>query len=88
MKRSVEVFIAACPLCDPIVKLVQETSCDNCQVTVYNLTRQCEDKMILDKIKAYEINHIPSIVVNGKLLSCCTNKIRRSDLVNAGIGQM
>jgi hypothetical protein len=32
MKRKIEIFTAGCPLCDPVVKLVQELSCGNCDV--------------------------------------------------------
>jgi hypothetical protein len=28
-KRTVEVFVAGCPLCDDAVKLVRETACPN-----------------------------------------------------------
>lgn len=87
MKRTVEIFTAGCLVCDPIVPLVKETSCDNCEITIYDLVKQCEEKTCTDKMRAYGINQVPSIVVNGKLLDCCDRAITKQDLTNAGIGQ-
>ncbi len=87
MKRKVEIFTAGCPVCDPVVKLVKETSCENCEIIIYDLVKQCEEKTCTDKMVAYGINQVPSVVVNGKLLDCCDRGITKQDLVNAGIGQ-
>lgn len=87
MKRTVEIFTAGCPLCDPLVKLVKETACENCDITVYDLVEQCEDKICIDKVETYGVKNVPSIAVNGKLLDCCNIEITQADLVNAGIGQ-
>ena len=87
MKRTVEIFTAGCPVCDPVVQLVKETSCDNCEITIYDLVKQCEEKTCTDKMRAYGINRVPSIVANGKLLDCCDRAITKQDLTNAGIGQ-
>ena len=87
MKRTVEIFTAGCPVCDPVVQLVKETSCDNCEITIYDLVKQCEEKTCTDKMRQYGINRVPSIVVNGELLDCCDRAITKQDLTNAGIGQ-
>jgi len=87
MKRTVEIFTAGCPVCDPVVQLVKETSCDNCEITIYDLVKQCKEKTCTDKMRQYGINRVPSIVVNGKLLDCCDRAITKNDLVRAGIGQ-
>lgn len=87
MKRTVEIFTAGCPICDPVVQMVKETACDKCEITIYDLVKQCEEKTCTDKMRAYGINRVPSIVVNGKLLDCCDRAITKKDLKNAGIGQ-
>lgn len=87
MKRTIEVFTAGCPVCDPAVNLVKEIACDSCDVIVYDLIKQCEEKICLEKVKAYGIKNVPSIVVNGKLLACCSTRITKADLTNAGIDQ-
>ena len=87
MKRSIEIFTAGCPVCSPVVQLVKETICENCAITLYNVVAQCEEQICIDKIKEYGINHLPSVVVNGSLLDCCSRPITKQDLLNAGIGQ-
>ncbi|HEX5552721.1 MAG TPA: hypothetical protein VFX43_05680 [Chitinophagaceae bacterium] len=55
MKRQIEVFTAGCPVCESTVKRVRELTCKDCEVTIYDLVKQCEDKACLAKLKAYNI---------------------------------
>ena len=88
MKRQIEVFVAGCPVCEPVVKTVKEMACDSCEVTIYNLVDQCDDKVCVDKMKKYNINSLPAVAVNGKLLSCCQNRgVSKEELAAAGIGR-
>ncbi|MBX6361777.1 MAG: thioredoxin family protein [Acidobacterium ailaaui] len=88
MKRQIEVFTAGCPVCEPVVKTVKEMACDSCEVTVYNLVEQCDDKVCIDKMKKYNITSLPAVAVNGKLLSCCQNRgVSKEELAAAGIGK-
>lgn len=81
-KRKVEVFIAGCPLCDETVKLVKDLSCPSCDVTIYNLQKEG-----MGKAKKYGVNSVPTVVVDGKILNCCSRKgPTRADLRAAGIG--
>lgn len=87
MKRKVEVFTANCPVCDPVVQMVKDLSCDNCEVIIYDLVKLCDDKSCLRKVQEYNVKKLPAIAVNGKLLSCCQNNATtKEDLVAAGIG--
>lgn len=89
MKRQIEIFTANCPVCDPVVKTVEELACDECEVTIYDMVRMCEDKTCLNKIDTYSIHKILAVVVNGKLLECCKDSmITRERLIEAGIGQL
>lgn len=88
MKRQIEVFAAGCPVCEPVVKTVKEMACDSCEVTVYNLVEQCDDKVCVDKMKKYNITSLPAVAVNGKLLACCENRgVSKEELAAAGIGK-
>jgi len=88
MKRSVEVFTAGCPVCDPVVNMVKDLACDQCEVTFYDLVKQCEDQTCLNKVESYGIKKVPAVAVDGVLLSCCQNQgISREELIKAGIGQ-
>lgn len=88
MKRQVEIFTANCPVCDPVVNMVKDLACDQCEITVYDLVKQCEDKTCLSKLQEYQIKKVPAIAVNGKLLNCCQDQgISKEELIKAGIGQ-
>jgi len=88
MKRQVEVFTAGCPVCSPVVALVEEIACDSCQITVYNLAENFDDQSIKDKLISYGVHSIPAVAVNGQLLSSCSNnEVSRQALIDAGIGQ-
>lgn len=88
MKRQVEIFTANCPVCDPVVKMVKDLACDNCELTTYDMVKQCDDKSCVSKIKDYGIKKLPAIAVDGKLLDCCKgNAITTEKLIEAGIGK-
>ena len=87
MKSKIEIFSAGCPVCDPVVKMVQELTCDSCDVTVYNMVELCDDKSCLTKAREYGVVRIPAVAVDGKLLNCCETAIAREDLISAGVGQ-
>ncbi len=82
-KRKVEVFTAGCYLCDDVVKLVKSIACDSCEVSIYNLNNEGQDKA-----RAYGIASVPTVVVDGKIADCCRQgKVSKSELVATGIGK-
>ena len=88
MKRQVEIFTANCPVCDPVLSMVKDLACDQCEITVYDLVKQSKDKTCLSKLESYGIKKIPAIAVNGSLLSCCKSQgVTKEELIKAGIGQ-
>ena len=88
MKRQVEIFSTNCPVCDPVVQMIKELACDQCEVSIYDLVKQCDDKTCLSKINEYGIHKIPAVAVDGKLLDCCiASPISKEKLIAAGIGQ-
>ena len=88
-RRKIEVFTAGCPVCNPVVDLVRSfANGEFYEVIVYDLVKQFENKEIVFKVEEYGIKRLPSIAVNGQLLSCCKNNgITKEDLLNAGIGE-
>ncbi|MEX2556484.1 MAG: thioredoxin family protein [Actinomycetota bacterium] len=81
-KRQVEVFTAGCPVCEPAVQIVNELACPDCEVTVYNLLESGSDRA-----ESYGIRTLPTVVVNGSVVSCCENRgPDRDELAAAGIG--
>jgi hypothetical protein len=82
-KRQVEVFTAGCPVCDPVVQLVRELACPDCEVTVYDLREAGAERAV-----AYGIRTVPAVAVDGELASCCRNTGPTSEaLIASGIGQ-
>ena len=82
--RTVEVFTAGCPACDPTVKLVQEMACESCDVQV----RDMNDAQVAERARELGVTRVPTVVVNGKLASCCAIAAPNRDaLAQAGIGQ-
>ena len=88
MKRTVEVFTSGCPVCEPVVKMVNDLACESCDVQIYNLVELCDDEVCLNKVKNYGVQRIPAVAVNGKLLDCCRDlSITKDALIQAGVGQ-
>ena len=86
-KRQIDIFTAGCPVCEPVVTLVKETACENCEIAIHNLSEQNENTDGITKMKKYGVKMLPAVAVNGKLIDCCKNvEITKEDLVNAGIG--
>jgi len=87
MKKQIEIFTAGCPVCEPVVQLVKDTAGTDCEITIHNLSEQCESKICVTKMKEYAVKRLPAVAVDGKLLDCCKNiEITKEDLINAGIG--
>jgi len=88
-KRTVEVFTAGCPVCEPVVELVRETACPSCEVIVYDLNKGCDTNECREKANEYGIQKIPAVAVNGKLLECCKiGTVTDEALRNAGVGTL
>lgn len=88
MKRQVEIFTAGCPVCDPTIQLVIELASDNCEVSVYDITKLSDDKPFMDKVEEYGIKQIPAVAIDGILLDCCKESVITKDrLLTAGVGQ-
>ena len=87
MKRQIEIFTAACLVCEPVVQLIKDTATNDSEIVIHDLREQCESKICISKMNEYGIKRLPAIAVNGQLLGCCQNiEITKNDLVNAGIG--
>ncbi len=87
-KRKVEVFTAGCPVCHPTVKMVKELACPSCDIHIHDLNKGCETDECRVKAKEYGITKVPTVVVDGKVCSCCENEaVNKDDLRAAGVGQ-
>ncbi len=81
-KRTVEVFSAGCPACEPTVKQVQSLSCPSCDVQVLDMRTDAAQA----KAKAYGIQRVPAVAVNGVLADCCRGGVDADTLRGLGVG--
>jgi len=82
-KRKVEIFSAGCGVCDETVQLVKQIACDSCEVEVLDM--QQED--VAKRAKKYGIKAVPSVVIDGKIASCCANQDSNVESLRAeGLG--
>jgi len=87
-KRLIEVFTSGCYVCEKAVNEIKALACPNCEVKVYDLNKKCETGECEVKAKEYGVNSIPAVAIDGKLVSCCSNRgIDIEALKVAGLGQ-
>ena len=81
--RKIEIFSAGCSLCDETTQLVNSIACSSCDVQVLDM-RQTE---VVVKAGEYGIKTVPAVVIDGKLLACCTSGgVNTETLRAAGVG--
>jgi len=87
-KRKVEVFTSGCPLCEPVVELVNKVACPSCEVIIYDLNKGSNDNIGREKANEYGVTRVPSVAVDAKLLECCkTGTVSEQVLREAGVGK-
>lgn len=82
-KRKVEVFSAGCGVCDETIQLVEQIACESCEVEILDM----QQETVAERAKEYGIKAVPSVVVDGKIASCCANQgINEASLRADGLG--
>ena len=87
MKRKIEVFTAGCLVCAPVVELVQSMACSNCEVEIYDITKQSDPEFYTEKLKQYQVSSLPTVIVNGQKVEIAEGGITREQQSLAGVGQ-
>jgi glutaredoxin len=82
-KRTIEVFTAGCPCCNEAVQLVKSLACESCDVQVLDMR---SDSAAQAKARAYGVERVPAVVVNGKLANCCEGGVDADTLRALGVG--
>ncbi len=70
-KRTIEVFIAGCPICDETVKLVKSVACPSCELHVRDVRM---DRAARAKGTEHGLQRVPAVVVDGKVARCCDRR--------------
>ena len=82
-KRTVEVFSAGCPACEPTVELVKSLACPSCDVQVLDMNQPD----VAEKAQQYGVKTVPAVVIDGQLASCCAGAGPNAEaLCAAGLG--
>jgi len=82
-KRKIEIYSAGCGVCDETIQLVKRIACKSCEVEVLNMKQDDVAK----RAKDYGINSVPSVVIDGKIADCCSNRAVDADVLKAaGLG--
>jgi len=69
--RKIEIFSGGCPLCEEAIQMVKELTKEcGCEITVYDI-REKDNK---EKARRMNIRSVPSILIDGKLASCCEKR--------------
>lgn len=71
--HKVEVFSAGCKFCGNVEDEVKQIIGDNDILITYNLNDKSNAVEYYRTADKYGINSVPSVVVDGKLLSCCSS---------------
>lgn len=84
-KRTIEVFVAGCPVCDETVKLIESMLCPSCDLIILNMKNDLKAQA---KAKHYGVSRVPTVVVDGKIADCCRQTgVNKDTLVSLGIGR-
>jgi len=69
---KIEVFTAGTYLCADTVNQVKKLACSKCEIVVYDLNQFNATAESKDIAKLYGVQSIPSVVMNGKMISAET----------------
>ncbi len=82
--RQIEIFSAACPVCDALVARVREMACPSCEISVSDMG----DAGVAARAKSLGIASLPAVVIDGALADCCAGRgPDEAALRAAGLGQ-
>jgi glutaredoxin len=70
MAQKIEVFSAGCAACQDTVEMVQRIAGATQTVDVLDMHRPD----VAAKAKQYGVQRVPSVVIDGRLASCCADR--------------
>ena len=68
--HTIEVCAAGCPACDDVISLVHRVASPGARVKVLDM----HDAAVAARAKSLGIKSVPSVVIDGKLASCCASR--------------
>ena len=84
VKRQIEVFSAACSVCEDTIAMVNRLACPSDEVIIQNM----HDLNVARRAQDLGIRSVPAVVIDGMLADCCTGRgPDEATLRAAGLGQ-
>jgi len=83
--HKIEVFSAGCKFWGSVENEVKQIIGDNDTLITYNLNDESNAVEYYKTADKYGINSVPSVVVDGKLLSCCGSNGFNKDVLAAAL---
>jgi len=85
MAQRIEIFSAGCPVCVAGEARVRKLAGEHQEVVVHDLR---SDEAAAARAAEQGIGAVPAVVVDGRLLGCCSNAgPDAAELIAAGVGQ-
>ena len=66
-KHTIEVFAAGCSACQEVIDLVNKVAAPGSAIHVLDM----HEATVAARAKSLGIRSVPSVVIDGKLASCC-----------------
>ncbi|WP_257985140.1 glutaredoxin [Bacillus sp. T33-2] len=83
-KRLIQVFTAGCSVCEGAVEQVKALACENCEVVVYDLNKNCDTLECEAKAKEYGVKSVHAVAINRKLVSRNRHRCVKSSWLRSG----
>ncbi len=80
--HKIEVFSAGCKFCSNVENEVKEVIGSNDTLITYNLNDKINSEQYYKAAKLYGISSLPAVVVDGKLLGCCSSNLFDKNLLS------
>lgn len=83
--HKIELFSAGCKFCNSVENQVKEITGSNNILVTYNLHEEANAVEYYRAAERYNINAVPAVVVDGKLLSCCGSSGFNKEILSAAL---
>jgi glutaredoxin 3 len=79
-RKKVEIFSAGCSACKETVEMVKRIASSH-EVIIHDMNKS----EIASRAKQYGIRSVPTVVIDGKLASCCTSRGPEEKVLQAAL---
>lgn len=82
--RKIEILSAGCPICEDVVRQIQDAACSSCEIEVQDM----RDPTVSERAVLLGVRSVPAVVIDGVLTGCCSDRgVDVAVLQAAGLGK-